>query len=346
MQAQTNYGAVRGQVKDVQDAVIGNASVTLTNNGTKVVRKDVSNAAGEYLFTAVDPGTYTVSITFTGFKTTSFPSVVVELGATSTVDAVLTIGSTGESVEVNTSAPLVDTSSANGGQLFNEQALQDLPNLGRNPFVFDKLDNNVTPVGDPRFVRAEDQSGTSSVSVAGAPIGANNYAVDGIPISTSSGGVTFIPSIEAVSDAKVQANTYDSEVGRTGGGMFNTSLKSGTSAYHGALYGTTRQTNWSANSWFYNNTGKPRPDSTTYTYAGAFGGPLLPPQIKVKYLDNTFYWITEEGYRQAQPYNASTNQYYVPTGAEQSGDFRADATITSSGVLHHWRLLVRSHTGG
>ena len=161
----------------------------------------------------------------------------------------LQVGAIGETVEVQTSEPLIDTASASGGQTFTSQQLTDLPNLGRNPFVFEKLDNNVTPVGDPRYVRAEDQSGSSAISVAGAPIGANSYVVDGIPVSTSSGGVTFIPSPEAVSDAKTQANTYDAEVGRTGGGVGNTSLKSGSSSYHGVLYGQTRQTNWSANSW-------------------------------------------------------------------------------------------------
>ncbi len=92
--------------------------------------------------------------------------------------------------------------------------------MGRNPFILEKLDNNVVSQGDPRFVRAEDLNGTTSVSVAGAPLGANTYVVDGIPISTSNGTVTFIPSLEAVADAKVQSNTYDAEVGRTGGGVF------------------------------------------------------------------------------------------------------------------------------
>ena len=76
---------------------------------------------------------------------------------------------------MSTSEPLIDTASASEGQVFTSQQLTDLPNLGRNPFEFERLDNNVTPVGDPRYVRAEDQSGSSSVSIAGAPIGANNY---------------------------------------------------------------------------------------------------------------------------------------------------------------------------
>jgi trimeric autotransporter adhesin len=332
-QAQTTYGAVRGLAKDPQGAVLPNASVTLTNQGTKLARTTVTSGAGEYSFTSIEPGVYTVSISMTGFKKVENKDITVETGATATIDLTLSLGGASETVEVSTSEPLIDTANANGGQNFNSEQLTELPNLGRNPFVFEKLDAAVTPVGDPRYVRAEDQTGQSTISVAGAPIGANNFAVDGIPISQSNGGVTFIPSLEAVSDVKVQANTYDAEVGRAGGGMFNTTLKSGTSQYHGVLYGMTRQTNWSANSFTNNQTPyvvagvtegpqTPRPDVTTYLYAGALGGPV-PFSDKVKYLKDTFFWITEEGYRQAQPLPGSGTNI-VPTPAELTGDFSGD----------------------
>ena len=330
--AQTNYGAIRGLVSDAQSSVLPNASVTVTNEQTHIVRKSVTNTGGEYLFTALDPGTYTITITASGFSKMQQTSVIVSIGNTSTVDAALKTGDVTEQVVVSGEAePLIDTATASEGQTFDVQKLQDLPNLGRNPFVFEKLDNNATPTGDPRFVRAEDQSGTTSVSVGGAPVGstsganaANNYVVDGIPVSTSAGGATFIPSLEAISDAKVEVDTYDAEVGRSGGGVFNSTLKSGSSQYHGTLYGETRQTNWAANAWSNNLVGIARPDSTTYLYAGAFGGPL-PFSHKFKPLDNTFFWVTEEGYRQAQPYTSSTNSYYLPTPSELAGDFSHDS---------------------
>lgn len=133
--AQTNYGAVRGLAKDVQGAVIADATVTLTNVGTKLARTLKANEAGEYLFTAIAPGEYDIANTLTGFKTFK-DHTTVDLGLTATVDAVLPIGSTTDTVEVTTADSLVDTASAKGGQLFNEQQLQELPNLGRNPFVF------------------------------------------------------------------------------------------------------------------------------------------------------------------------------------------------------------------
>lgn len=330
--AQTNYGAVRGLVSDPQGAVLANASVTLRNEQTKVARSTMTSSSGEYLFTALDPGTYTLTITASGFNRLEQKSIVVGIGTTQTADATMKTGDVTTEVVVNAeSSPMIDTATASEGQTFDTQKLQDLPNLGRNPFVFEKLDNNATPTGDPRFVRAEDQSGTTSVSIAGAPIGstsganaANNYVVDGIPVSTSAGGATFIPSLEAISDAKVEAETYDAEVGRSGGGVFNTTLKSGSSTFHGTLYGETRQTNWAANAWSNKLVGVARPDSTTYLYAGAFGGPV-PFRHKFKPLDNTFFWVTEEGYRQAQPYTSATDSYYLPTPAELAGDFSRDS---------------------
>lgn len=320
--AQSNTGALRGEVKDATGAKVKDATVTLTSLGTKIARTATTNDAGIYQFSAIDPGDYKVTVSSLGFKTYEVGKATVELAGTATIDATLQVGGSGETVEVTAAEPLLDTASASGGQLFSKQQIQDLPNLGRNPFIFEKLDSNVVTTGDPRYVRAEDQTGLSQVSVAGAPIGANNYSVDGIPISRSDGGVTFIPSPEAVSDAKVQANAYDAEVGRTGGGLFNTSLTSGSATYHGTLYGETRQTPWSANVWFNPNKAA-TPDATTYLYAGAFGGPL-PFMNKVKYLKDTFFWVTEEGYRQAQFYPSSSAVTRVPTLAERNGDFSAD----------------------
>jgi hypothetical protein len=194
--------------------------------------------------------------------------------------------------------------------------------------MLEAFDANVVLLGDPRYVRAEDQTGSSQVSLAGAPSNSNSYVVDGIPVSTSAGQVTFVPPIEAVESAKIQANTYDAEVGRSGGGVFNSTMKTGSAQYHGALYGETRQTAWSANLWFDTvnpNNVNPTPSDETYIYEGGFGGPLLPNWVKKPHwLDKTFFWVDEAGYRQGQPFpNASS--YYVPTAAERTGDFTAYA---------------------
>lgn len=334
-EAQTTYGSIRGLVTDIQGAAISRASVVLTEESTQLVRSAFTTGAGEYFFSSVAPGHYSVVVNVAGFKKAEQRGVVIELGATATVDMKLEIGETSQTVEVTGAEPLINSATASGGQSFDQQKLQTLPNLGRNPFEFGKQDNNVTPVGDPRYVRFEDQTGSSTISIGGGPIQTNNFAVDGIPITASNNTPTFIPTIEAVAETKIQANTYDAEVGRTGGGMLNTTLKTGSNVLHGALWGMTTQTNWDANLFFNNRqplvnptTGAiespqtPRPATETYKYAGAIGGPIRIPHL-YNGTDKAFFWIAEEGYRQAQPLLPATATY-VPTQAERQGDFTAD----------------------
>ncbi len=325
--AQVNSGAVRGEVKDGSGGLVRGAQVTLTNQETGVSRTGVTNDSGIYLFQTVDPGTYTETIIAPGFAKFAATGNIVTLGSTETVDATLQIGKESQTVEVVAGTLTLDTANVEAGQLYSEQQMQNLPTLGRNPFMLATYDSDVVTLGDPRYVRAEDSTGSSQVSLAGAPSGTNSYNVDGIPVSTSSGGETFVVSPDAVSDTKIQSDTFDSEVGRTGGGIFNTSLKSGSDQYHGELYGETRQTPWAANTWF-NFKGAPTPNDDTYLYSGAFGGPV-PFTNKIPWLKNTFFWATEEGYRQGQP-NTGTNSYYVPTAAERTGDFSAYAPANGS----------------
>lgn len=316
--AQSNYGALRGIVTDGQGSVVNEAVVTLTSESTKIARTTHSNSVGEYVFNAVEPGRYTVTVTGTGFMTVDEKGLVVDSGNTIPLDLKLPVGKTSDSVDVSTVEPVVNNGTSYNGQLIDAQKLENLPNPGRNPFLFSKLDNNVTPVGDPRYVRFQDQSGSSTISIAGAPISSNNYSIDGVPITDFSNRAVIIPSIEAVEEVKVQANTYDAEIGRTSGGMFNTTLKSGSSVLHGVLQGETRQTNWGANLFFNNQVGRPRGAAEFYSYVGAIGGPIpLPGFLGGK--NKTFFWITEEGYRQRSP--ITINAFIVPTDKERNGDF-------------------------
>jgi hypothetical protein len=331
LHAQSNYGAIRGAVTDSAGAALDRVQVVLTSEANKLSRTTVSNGSGEYLFGAVDPGTYTVTAEIAGFQKLERKGIIVDSGNTIPLDLKLTIGSQGETVEVTAAEPLIDAGTSYNGQLIDSQKLQNLPNPGRNPFLFSKLDNNVTPVGDPRFVRFQDQSGSSTISVAGAPLSSNNYSIDGVPITDFSNRAVIIPSIEAVEEVKLQANTYDGEIGRTSGGMFNTTLHSGSSRFHGVLQGETRQTNWGANLYFNNRTPykdpktgitgptTPRGAAEFYSYVGAIGGPIpLPEKLGGK--DKTFFWIAEEGYRQRSPLTAA-NSFAVPTALELTGDF-------------------------
>jgi hypothetical protein len=353
--AQSNYGGVRGLAKDSQGAVVSGATVTLTDEGTNISRSAVTSGAGEYVFTAVDPGTYSVTISITNFRKLTQNNVVVTTGATSTVDATLIVGAADQVIEVDAQTPLIETASASNGQTFDEKTLQTLPNMGRNPFLFSKLENNVTFTGDPRFVRFQDQSGSSSLSIAGGPTGTNNYLLDGIPITDSTNRAVIIPSLEATQEMKLQANTFDAEMGRTGGGMFNTTLKSGSSTYHGTLMGLTRQTNWTANTWTNNHTPNlvngiqvapqtPRQAAEWYSYAGSFGGPVKIPWLLKG--DKTFFWVAEEGYRQRSPLTSGNTPGIFPTTLERAGDFTQTCVRSVGGTCAKFLDIFDPYAGG
>ncbi len=325
--AQTYYGSVRGLVADTQGAAISQATVTLTNDATHIKRSAETNAAGEYSFSALDPSTYSMTVEFHGFKKYDAKNLIIATQQSVTLDVTLTLGEMSQVVEVTASSPLIDNATASNGLVIDSQKFENLPNAGRNPFFFSKLDNNVTQVGDPRFVRFQDQSGSSQISLAGGPISGNNYEIDNIPITDFSNRAVIIPSIEAVNEVKVQQNSYDAEMGRTGGGVFNTTLKSGSNTLHGVLQGETRQTNWGANLFFNNHSTPqiPRGAATFYSYVGAIGGPIWIPHV-YDGRNKTFFWITEEGYRQRSPLTAS-NSFVVPTAFERTGDFSQTLTL-------------------
>lgn len=314
---QSYQGAIRGIVTDPQGASISTAKITLLNDATGLSRNTLTNASGEYAFNTLDPATYTLTAETPSFKKFERKNVIVATQELVTVDVHLEVGNVTDVVEVTAETPLVENSSASNGQVLDTQKMTDLPNLGRNPFLLSKLANNVTPVGDPRFNRFQDQSGSSQISIGGGPVRGNNYLVDGVPITDSENRAVIIPSIEATQEMKLQYGTYDAQMGRTGGGVFNTLMKSGTNEFHGALFGYTRQSDWLANNFFYNAAGKARPDTPYYTWGGSFGGPVWIPKV-YNGKNKTFFWITTESYRQKSPLSDS---YAVPTALEKTGDF-------------------------
>jgi len=325
--AQTFQGGIRGKVADASGAVIGLAKVTLADDGTGISRATVSNDEGQYSFTALDPGNYSITAEKPGFKTLHQKGIVVSTQEFLGVDLQLTVGEVTETINVSEEAPLVETTNASTGQVIDGQKLSDLPNMGRNPFYEGvKISQNVIPGGDPKFNRMEDQSGSSQISIAGGPITGNNYLLDGISITDTGNHAVIIPSIEAVAEVKLQINTYDSEVGRTGGGTFNSFLKSGTNQLHGSAFGYTWVQPWLANTFFANSAGTPLTNQPFYNYGGSIGGPVMIPKI-YNGKNRTFFWITGEGYRQSE---AASTTLSVPTALEKTGNFSASRYTNGS----------------
>ncbi len=325
--AQSIYGAIRGMVKDAQGAILTGARVTISDEATNLSRSTITNESGEYQFASVTPAVYSLSAEAPGFKRWQRKGVGVATQQSVTVDMEMELGAVSESVMVTAEVALLETATASQGQVVDRQRLIDLPNLGRNPFMMSRLAATVQQVGNPAYNRMQDQSGSSQISINGGPVRGNNYLLDGIPITDFSNRAMIIPSLESVEEMKVQYSTYDAEMGRTGGGMFNTYLKSGGNAWHGSLFGYMRQTGWLANTFFNNRNGTPITDQPFRNYGGSFGGPIRVPKV-YNGTNKTFFWLGFEGYRDTQ---AASREQYTPTALERAGDF--SQTFNSAGAL-------------
>ncbi len=317
LSAQSIYGSIRGLVTDPSGASVASAKVSLINQGTSEQRTVLSNNLGEYVFSQAIPGTYTVAVEAPGFKKIDRKGIILETQNQLTIDLRLEVGNVAESVVVNAEVPLIETATASQGQVIDNQKLLDLPNIGRNPFMMSKLTPNIQQVGNPAYMRMQDQSGSSQISFAGGPVRGNNYLLDGVPITDMNNRAVIIPSLEGVQEMKIQTNTYDSEIGRTGGAMFNVLMRSGTNNYHGSLGGWMRNTDWEANAFFNNTAGIARTEQPNRTYYGSFGGAVWIPKL-YKGKDKTFFWVALEGYRDTQ---GNSGRTAVPTLAERTGDF-------------------------
>jgi hypothetical protein len=315
--SQNFSSGLRGTVSDASGAALHGATATLTDEATHQIRTATTDSIGAYAFSELRPSTYTLHIAAAGFSATDRTHIQLSPQDFLTLDIELAVGAASDSVQVSEEATLVDPATASVSTNLNQQQLVDLPILGRNPYMSVKVSGLFINTGNPQFVRFADQNGTTQTSVAGGPIGSNLYEIDGVAITDTNNRPIAIPTIEAIQDVKVQANTYDAQVGRTGGAVFNTLLRSGSNIYHGSVFGATRQTEWLANDFFAKQQGIPRPDSPYYNWGASLGGFLYIPHV-YDGRNKTFFFIASEGYIQTSPY---TEQFAVPTALERTGDF-------------------------
>src|SRR5438093_481802 len=309
---QSFQGGIRGAVTDSVGAVIPGVEVTLANEATNVARSTVSNEVGQYVFSAVAPGTYKLRAALQGFKTFERSGINIGTQQFINLDISLEPGAVTEEVQVTADAPLLETATASTGASLPNYFLSTLPNTGRNAYMTSLIVPTVIHNGNPFYVRQQDQTNSSLLSLGGGPMRGNNYLMDGVPITDLRNRAVFIPNIEAVGEVKVQLNTYDAEMGRTGGGVFNTTMKSGTNEWHGAGFVQQRPQPWAARNFF----DATKADFQYWLFGGAAGGPIKK--------NRTFFWASTEGYKTGTPWTLKMN---VPTAAMRQGDFSGVANI-------------------
>jgi hypothetical protein len=304
-------GGVRGAVLDPGGAIIPGVEVSIVNVETNATRTTTTNEQGQYVFSAMNPGNYKIKAVLPGFKTFERQGIRIGTQEFPIIDITLEVGAISDEVSVVAESPLIETSNASNSTTLPSVVLDVLPNPGRNAFIMAQTVPTVVPVGDPTWNRQQDQNGSSSISLAGGPVRGNNYTIDGVSVTDVRNRAIISPSIESISEVKVQVNTFDAEMGRTGGGVFNTLAKSGTNQWHGSGLVQNRPTWGTANNWFSNSRGIPLDRNFKYWLGGgSIGGPIRK--------DKSFFWFSTEDYDDT---STLTGINTVPTLKQRQGDF-------------------------
>ena len=313
--AQVNKSNLTGVVQDSSGAAIPGATMRLVNAGTGAVRTDTTDGTGLYRFTLLDYGIYRLEAEHAGFKKVVREPIQLETGQTTTVDMTMPVGELKESVQVTAESPLLRTETGGSGTTVTTQEMNEVPLVGRNPYIFLTLSPGIQYTGSYAAVNPYDNNGPSAFSSSGSSSN-SEFLLDGMP-NNKIDAVSFSPSPDAVQEMRVQTNAYDAEFGHSGAAFVNVSTRSGTNQIHGSAYWYLQNDHLNANSFFNNRNGTARPLDKRNTFGGSLGGPVWLPKI-YNGRNRTFYFANYEG---TQIRSDDIARQIVPTELERNGDF-------------------------
>lgn len=319
--AQEFRATISGRVLDATGAFVPNAKVVATNVANNETNEATTNTSGAYSIPFLRPGEYKVTVTAAGFKQATRENLILEVGRIVGVDITLEVGNVTESVNVVAETALLETQTASRVGVVNTVQVSEMPLNSRNPFMLGSMMSGVNFRGAAIWQRPFDNGAIAEWSVNGGRQSNNEFLMDGAPNNAQAGGnnIAYVPIVDAVQEFSVQQNSYDSQYGKTGGGVFNVILKSGTPEFHGVAWEFARRKWMDANTYQNNAIGAERPAHALDQYGFQLDGPVYIPKILKK--DGPvrlFYLGSFENYREDWPQflNAS---YAAPE--MRTGDF-------------------------
>jgi outer membrane receptor protein involved in Fe transport len=298
--AQTN-ARFSGTVKDQSGGVVGNATVTLTNQATGINRIAKTENDGTYLFPVVDAGMYRLTVEHTGFKKNIQNDITLEVNQNGRLDVVLEIGSAAEAVEVSAAVAQVDTTGAVLGKVEDTKRIQDLPLVDRDTLQLGLLQAGV-------FAPDPDDGSKNPFSVSGQRSESLTFLLDGADNTNFLGNnIVVNPNPDAVQEFKILTNNYDAQFGRSSGGIVNQVIKSGSNQVHGSAFEFLRNDVFNARDFFLTQ----RPNFKRNVFGGTLGGPIKK--------DKTFIFGSYQGARRRE--GQASSQLSVLSPAERTGNF-------------------------
>ncbi len=294
--------SIQGTVTDSSGAAISGAKVVVKSTAQRIERTVQTGSGGNYEVPALPPGGYSVEVEMSGFQTQLANNVVIEVSQNSVQNFSLKVASSKEVVTVEATAPVIETTTMTVGQTINQRTVQDIPLNGRH-FVDLALlvPGTVVPPQNGFLTAPLRGQGSFAFNSAGGREDAVNFMINGINLNDMvQNQVTFQPTINTVSEFKIDNSTYSAEYGRNSGSIVNIATRQGTDQFHGELYDYLR------NSWFdarnaFNPIAQPQSPFKRNQFGGDLGGPI--------HRGTTYFFVSYEGLRHRQGLTTSSNVF-------------------------------------
>src|SRR5258706_4385041 len=322
--AQFDTAEVLGTVRDNSGSVIPKAAIVLTNQGTGIEARTITSEEGNFTFSNVKIGTYTVTAEATGFSKAAAKDVSVNINARQRVDLTLQVGAVTETVEVTAAAAVLETDSSSRNQLINTKGVVELPLNGRAYSDLALLTTGV--VKSPSSGSRE-----GSFIVNGLRSTYNNYLLDGVDnnaYGTSNQGFASQvaqPSPDAVAEFKVITNNYSAEYGRSGGAVISAATRSGGNQFHGTAYEFLRNTNLNAIGYVFGQ--RPATFKKPLLQRNQFGATVGGPIVK----NRLFFFGDYEGFREL---GKILNFDSIPSLSDRAGNLPIPVVNPLTGKLY------------
>ena len=309
IQAQATTASIHGTVNEPTGAILANATVTAVNTSTGISYAQRTDNKGYYIFPNLHiGGPYTVTVDEDGFQRFVSTGIMLNLSSAREVDATLQIGTSSQTIQVNSTAVQVETADVQLKNVIGASELEELPTLGRDAAQLQKT--------APGVMEASDREATFSTN--GSQTQENSFLLDGTDINDiylNQPGIIVNP--DALAEVNIISSTLDPEFSRNSGAIVDEALKSGTNHFHGNGFEFYRDT-------FMNNGGyfsTQRPPFHQNVFGATLGGPVLK--------DRAFFFIAYQGLRSR---TAQTTNTPVFSDDQRNGDFSADGGLSNKPI--------------
>jgi len=319
--AQVTNASLTGLVTDASGAAVTGVQISVQNTNTSFVQRTVSNEAGIYLVAPLNPGPYTLTAEKKGFRKLVQTGITLTVDQAATLNLILQVGDTKETVTVTADAELINTTTAEVGTTVGEEAVSELPLGGRQTSALVFLSAGVVNVLQTAGGKTQGETtmpDATGASAGGGRQGSTYYMLDGAPnMDTYMSLAASFPDPDATQEFRVVTNNYDAHYGFAPGAIVTIQTKSGTNKFHGGAYDFIRNQLANASNYFGHNVDALHRN----LFGGSFGGPVLKNKL-------FFFGNFEHTHEGSQGFNNFAN---FPTAKMLTGDFTE--VLSSPGVM-------------